>query len=252
MLAAVPRAALWLDAERHVAYRRRAASRHGGFLDALEQWWLAERTVWRAGHARRSRAAGRSFSATRWRGRSSRGSRLPRGVVALAGLRPAHALRAASTTWLRIGSSRWPSRMRRHLLDRIAADAHGGRGAEPAPARVAVSRRIDCRRAAGAASRARAAREGIHPRGRHLSGESVAAVADRAGRGRSTRAALYDSALRRQSGALRGARAVARARPSSAPRPSVWPGFQAIGVSIPGPSRARVRAAAIRTAIAPR
>ena len=46
ILAAEPRAALWLDADGQVAHARRRARRAPAFCDALEQWWLAERMPW--------------------------------------------------------------------------------------------------------------------------------------------------------------------------------------------------------------
>ena len=45
ILAAMPRAALWLDADGKLHSEGVALSGTTGFLDALEQWWLAERTV---------------------------------------------------------------------------------------------------------------------------------------------------------------------------------------------------------------
>ncbi|MGH8261356.1 MAG: hypothetical protein ACREUG_16870, partial [Steroidobacteraceae bacterium] len=45
LLLANPRAALWLDADGHVGASD-GVPRAGGFLDALEQWWLAERVPW--------------------------------------------------------------------------------------------------------------------------------------------------------------------------------------------------------------
>ncbi|MBX5463210.1 MAG: aminodeoxychorismate synthase component I [Steroidobacteraceae bacterium] len=48
VLAAHPRAALWLDAA-GVVRTEGITLPSTGFLDALEQWWLAERTVWEPG-----------------------------------------------------------------------------------------------------------------------------------------------------------------------------------------------------------
>lgn len=48
ILAAVPRAALWLDAGGKL-HTEGVTLPDTGFLDALEQWWLAERTVWEPG-----------------------------------------------------------------------------------------------------------------------------------------------------------------------------------------------------------
>ena len=47
ILAAEPRAALWLDAEGKVRTEGVTLA-DSGFLDALEQWWLAERIPWKA------------------------------------------------------------------------------------------------------------------------------------------------------------------------------------------------------------
>lgn len=49
ILAAMPRAALWLDADGTLHAAGIARPEGTGFLDALEQWWLAERTVWEPG-----------------------------------------------------------------------------------------------------------------------------------------------------------------------------------------------------------
>ena len=46
ILAAMPRAALWLDAAGTLHSEGTARPDARGFLDALEQWWLAERTEW--------------------------------------------------------------------------------------------------------------------------------------------------------------------------------------------------------------
>jgi anthranilate synthase component 1 len=48
ILAAEPRAALWLDAEGRVRTAG-VTLPDTGFLEALEQWWLAERTMWEPG-----------------------------------------------------------------------------------------------------------------------------------------------------------------------------------------------------------
>ncbi len=48
ILAAMPRAALWLDAG-GTLHTEGVTLPATGFLDALEQWWLAERTVWEPG-----------------------------------------------------------------------------------------------------------------------------------------------------------------------------------------------------------
>jgi anthranilate synthase component I len=48
ILAAAPNAALWLDAAGKL-HSDGVAVPDTGFLDALEQWWLAERTVWEPG-----------------------------------------------------------------------------------------------------------------------------------------------------------------------------------------------------------
>ena len=47
ILAAEPRAALWLDAEGRVRTEG-VTLPDTGFLDALEQWWLTERVPWSA------------------------------------------------------------------------------------------------------------------------------------------------------------------------------------------------------------
>jgi anthranilate synthase component 1 len=49
ILAAMPRAALWLDADGRLHAEGITRPDASGFLDALEQWWLAERTVWEPG-----------------------------------------------------------------------------------------------------------------------------------------------------------------------------------------------------------
>src|SRR4051812_8215476 len=49
ILAAYPRAALWLDADGALRTEGVSLPTDGGFLDALEQWWLAERTAWEPG-----------------------------------------------------------------------------------------------------------------------------------------------------------------------------------------------------------
>src|SRR4051812_33866082 len=46
ILAACPRAALWLDADGTLRAEGVSLPTDGGFLDALEQWWLTERTVY--------------------------------------------------------------------------------------------------------------------------------------------------------------------------------------------------------------
>ncbi|HEV7713980.1 MAG TPA: aminodeoxychorismate synthase component I [Steroidobacteraceae bacterium] len=48
ILAAFPRAALWLDAQGQV-HTEGVTLPKTGFLDALEQWWLSERTEWEPG-----------------------------------------------------------------------------------------------------------------------------------------------------------------------------------------------------------
>src|SRR5689334_25246777 len=49
ILAAMPRAALWLDADGTLRAEGVALPESGGFLQALEQWWLAERVAWQPG-----------------------------------------------------------------------------------------------------------------------------------------------------------------------------------------------------------
>jgi anthranilate synthase component I len=49
ILASAPRAALWLDAAGTLHTEGVTLPESSGFLDALEQWWLAERTVWEPG-----------------------------------------------------------------------------------------------------------------------------------------------------------------------------------------------------------
>jgi anthranilate synthase component 1 len=49
ILAACPSAALWLDADGTLRSENVALPDGPGFLDALEQWWLAERTIWEPG-----------------------------------------------------------------------------------------------------------------------------------------------------------------------------------------------------------
>jgi anthranilate synthase component 1 len=46
ILAAAPRAALWLDAAGKLHTEGVSLPDSTGFLDALEKWWLSERTVW--------------------------------------------------------------------------------------------------------------------------------------------------------------------------------------------------------------
>ncbi len=48
ILAAEPRAALWLDAAGHVHTEGVSLPTADGFLNALEQWWLAERIPWQS------------------------------------------------------------------------------------------------------------------------------------------------------------------------------------------------------------
>lgn len=48
ILAAEPRAALWLDGDGKV-HTEGVTLPNTGFLDALEQWWLSERTTWESG-----------------------------------------------------------------------------------------------------------------------------------------------------------------------------------------------------------
>ena len=144
----------------------------------------------------RSSAAGSSTSATKSRRKSSRACncrrrtrRTPRSRCAS---RTSPSTTCAHGPRVRgLASMAMPPRMR----ELIARSRGRPQRRQPIDARATDARGAR-RRAAGAVPRARSRRAGIHRRGRHLPGESLAPLAPQASRPRTTRRQVYD-ALRR-------------------------------------------------------
>src|SRR5262249_11800166 len=137
ILVAEPRAALWLDAEGRVRTEG-VTLPDTGFLDALEQWWLAERVPWEP-----------SMPAFAGGWALFLGYELAREIEPRLLLPPpslpgqAFALRTACTIvpglhWNRVYAV--AERGSEHLLDRVAADAaEAARGEQSAPGRIRVA-----------------------------------------------------------------------------------------------------------------
>jgi anthranilate synthase component 1 len=139
ILAAMPRAALWLDADGSLHTEGVALPESTGFLDALERWWLAERVAWQPG--------GPAFAGgwTMFIGYELAREIEPRLVLPAAALPwQAFALRTPCAVIHDLSANRVfavAESDAEHLLDQIAADARevAASESEASPARVPVA-----------------------------------------------------------------------------------------------------------------